>query len=315
MRKAWWALIALVVVSACANTPQAGSSSPPASPGTSPSASASPSATLTAADCAAAATLVAPGGLTIGTDNPAFSPYFMGGETKEHKEWQFNDPYTGKGFEDAVAYEMASRLGYSADQVTWTVAPFGQLFKPGAKDFDVAIEQIGYNQKRANAVDLTDSYYDVARAVVARKGTPITQATSIADLQQYRLATQIGTTDYDFITDVIQPTKEPGAYNSLADAVAAINAHQVDGLVVDLPTALYMADPFVQQVKNSVVVGQFPPQAESNYFSMALAKGSAFTACVNLAIQEMKDDGTLQSITDEWLSKQTNVGEVPTFSS
>jgi polar amino acid transport system substrate-binding protein len=115
---------------------------------------------------------------------------------------------------------------------------------------------------------------------------------------------------------VIQPTKEPGAYNSLSDAVAAINAHQVDGLVVDLPTALYMADPFVQEVKHSVVVGQFPPQpGESNYFSMALAKGSALTACVNLALQEMKDDGTLQDITDEWLSKQTNVGEVPTFSS
>jgi polar amino acid transport system substrate-binding protein len=253
--------------------------------------------------------------LTIGTDNPAFPPYFAGGETKAHKSWKFNDPYTGKGFEDAVAYEVANRLGFSQEEVTWVVAPFGQTYKPGPKDWDFAIEQIGYSAKRANAVDFTDSYYDTARAVVAVKGTPITSAKTVEDLRAYKLATQIGTTDYDFIVNVIQPTKEPGAYNSLSDAVAAINAHQIDGLVVDLPTALYMADPFVQEVKNSTVVGQFTPEPGGAHFGMTLQKGSSLTPCIDLALQEMKADGTLQTITQLWLSEKTNVGTVPVFGS
>src|SRR5437867_13117406 len=207
-------------------------------------------------------------------------------------------------------------MGFTPDQVTWVVAPFAQTYKPGSKNYDFAIEQIDYSAKRARAVDFSDSYYDKARAVVARKGTPITKAKSIADLKPFKLATQIGTTDYDFIVNVIQPSKEPGAYNSLSDAVAAINAHQIDGLVVDLPTALYMADPFVQEVKNSVVVGQFAPTSgETSYFSMALTKGSTLTACVNQALEEVKADQTLKAITDEWLSQKTNVGQVPTLSS
>jgi polar amino acid transport system substrate-binding protein len=310
------AFAALVVGMAACGSPAApgASSAPPGASSGGPSPSAT--AAATAADCASSVTMVDPGTMTIGTGNPAYSPYFAGGETKEHKDWKFNDPYAQKGFEDAVAYEVANRLGFAPEQVVWTVAPFGQLFKPGPKDFDFAIEQIGYNTKRTRAVDLSESYYEVARALVAVKGTPITDATSISDLKDYTLATEIGTTDYDFIVNVIQPNKEPGAFNSLADAVAAINTGNVDGLVVDYPTALYMADPFVQQVKNSVVVGQFPPQpGESNYFSMATAKDSPLSACVNLALEEMKADGTLQDITETWLSKQTNVGEVPVFSS
>jgi polar amino acid transport system substrate-binding protein len=311
MRRLGWLLVLIgVTAAACAKGSPTGSSPSPAPTAT----SGSPSALATAADCARAASFVSSGVLTLGTGNPAYSPYFAGGETKSHPEWKFNDPYTGKGFEDAVAYEVANRLGFSADQVTWTVAPFGQLFKPGPKNFDVAIEQIDYNAKRARALDLTESYYDKARALVAVKGTPITKATTIADLRPFKLATEIGTTDYDYIVNTIQPTKEAGAYHSLSDAVAAINAHQVDGLVVDLPTALYMADPFVQEVKNSVVVGQFPATpGQAEYFSMALPKGSSLTSCANQAIEEMKSDGTLSDITTEWLSQRTNVGEVPTF--
>jgi len=253
------------------------------------------------------------GRLTIGTDNPAFPPYFAGGETKQH-EWKFNDPYTGEGFEAAVAYEVADRMGFSNDEVVWAVAPFGQTYKPGPKDYDFAIEQISYSDKRAQAVDFSDSYYDVDQALVAVKGTPITEATSIADLKDYSLASQIGTTSYDFIVDTIQPDKEPGAYDKLSDSVAAINAGQVDGLVVDLPTALYMADPFVQQVKNSTVVGQFQTAAAGEYFAMSFEKGNGLVECVNKALGEMKADGTLDDIEQTWLSEKTNVGKVPVLS-
>jgi polar amino acid transport system substrate-binding protein len=266
----------------------------------------------TAADCAKGSNIpyVSSGVLTIGTDNPAYPPYFAGGETDANPDWKFNDPFTGKGFEDAVAYEVASRMGFTGDQVQWTVAPFGQTYKPGSKNYDFAIEQISYSPKRAEAVDFSESYYDVNQALVTTKGSLVEGATSIADLKPFSLAAQIGTTNYDFITNVIQPDQEAGVYNSTSDAVAALNAGQIDAIVVDLPTALYLADPFVQEVKNGVVVGQFE-NTSGEYFGMTFGKGSPLVACVNLALTEMKADGTLAAIQQEWLSEKTNVGKVP----
>jgi len=294
-----------VLLAACANdNPSVGGQ---------PSGTPAPATPATAAACASqnASAFTSAGRLTIGTDNPAYPPYFTGGETKDHPEWKFNDPYTGKGFEDEVAYAVAKRLGFAKGDVQWTVAPFGQTYKPGPKDYDFAIEQISYSAKRAQAVDFSDSYYDVNQALVSVKGNPITAAKTIADLRPYSIATQIGTTSYDFIKNVIQPTKQPGAYNSLSDSVAALNAGQVDAIVVDLPTALIMTDPFVQEVKNGVVVGQFATSAQGEHFGMTFAKGSPLVPCVNQALAELKGDGTLQDITKTWLSKKTNVGTVP----
>jgi polar amino acid transport system substrate-binding protein len=303
MRKLLLGLVALTIVAvACSKTTT-----------TTPASSGSPSIAQTAQQCAASATFVKGGTLTVGTDNPAYPPYFQGGTTKG-SEWQINDPSTGKGFESAVAYEIAKRMGFTPEQVTWIVVPFDQSYAPGNKSFDFDINQISYKPARAKAVDFSDSYYDVNQAIVAVKGTPITNATSVADLKQYSLAAPLGTTSYDTITDVIQPTKEAGVYNTLDDTVAALNAGTVDGIVVDLPTALYIADPYVQEAKNSVVVGQFPPPASGGeHFGTVQPKGSSLTACVNLALEEMKADGTLQALTTKWLSKKTNVGEVPVF--
>jgi polar amino acid transport system substrate-binding protein len=275
----------------------------------------SPSVAGTAAECAKqVTTYVNQGMLTIGTDNPAYPPYFQGGAPKG-SQWKLNDPATGKGFESAVAYAVAAEMGFSTDKVQWVVAPFNQTYAPGSKSWDFAIEQISYSAKRAQAVDFSDSYYDLNQALVAVKGTPITRAKTLADLKGYTLAAPIGTTSYDYIVNVVKPTKEPGAFNSLADTVAAINAHQVDGIVVDLPTALFIADPFVQEVKNSVVVGQFPTVGTPEHFGMTFVKGNSLVGCVNQALAELKSAGMLQAITTKWLSEKTNVGAVPVFSS
>jgi polar amino acid transport system substrate-binding protein len=277
-----------------------------------------PTAAATAADCAAGVTsFVSSGTLTIGTDNPAYPPYFQGGTGKD-SEWKINDPNTGQGFESAVAYEIASRMGFSADQVTWVVVPFKQAYAPGAKAFDLDLNQVSYSAKRAEAVDFSESYYDVNQALVIVKGTPIADATSIQDLQGFTLAAPLGTTSYTLITDYIQvPEGQAAVYQTLSDSVAALNAGQVDGIVVDFPTALYIADPYVQEVKDSTVLAQFPNDAVEGgeYFGAVLGKDSPLTGCVNLALQEMKADGTLEAITTEWLSEKTNVGEVPVFSS
>ena len=283
-----------------------------ASSTTTSSAGASSSAS-TAAACASAATFVNDGKLTIGTDNPAYPPYFQGG-TPSGSDWKINDPSTGKGFESAVAYEIASRMGFSKDQVQWVVVPFTQSYAPGPKSFDFDINQISYSAKRAQEVDFSQSYYDVNQAIVIRKDSPIASATSVADLAQYKLAAPLGTTSSDLISSYIGGT--PGTFQTLRDAVAAVNAGQADGLVVDYPTALYMADPYVQQVHDSTVLAQFPNDAVEGgeYFGTVQQKGSTLTPCIDQALQEMKADGTLQSITNTWLSKKTNVGEVPVWS-
>ena len=295
-----------------------GTTSAATSAPTSGATSGATSAATTAADeCATdQLNLVKPGQLTVGTDNPAYPPWFSGGTTKDSM-WKVDDPNNGKGLESAVAFEVAKRLGFSKDQVEWVVAPFSQTYAPGSKDYDFAIEQISVTKKREEAVDFSDSYYDVNQALVAVKGTPAASATTIADLKDLNLAAPIGTTAYTYITDVIQPNTEPGSYATLADTVAALNAHQVDAMVVDLPTALYIADPFVQQVKNSVVVGQFanPEGGTTDHVGMAFVKGNSLVACVNKALGAMTDDGTLADLQNEWLSKQTNVGTVPVFKS
>lgn len=266
----------------------------------------------TAVDCAASAPFVTADQLTIGTDNPAYPPYFAGGETDEH-DWKFNDPYTGEGFEAAIAYEVAARLGFTEDAVEWTVAPFNQTYKPGPKDYDFAIEQISYSDKRDNAVDFSDSYYDVNQALVVRTDTPIAKATDNAGLAEFTFAAPIGTTSYDLIDSTIQPNTEAGAYETLALAVAALNAKQIDAIVVDLPTALYLADPFVQEAKNSTVLAQYATAAGGEHFGMSFVEGNGLRDCVNLALKEMTADGTLVAIQQTWLSEKTNVGEVPVF--
>lgn len=268
----------------------------------------------TAADCAVANadSFKSPGTLTIGTDNPAFPPWFSGGETDAHSEWKFDDPYTGKGYEAATAYAVAEAMGFTKDQVAWVVAPFAQTYKPGDKDYDFAIEQISFSPKRDEAVDFSDSYYDVQQALVAAKGSPIAGATSIGDLAGTTIAAPIGTTSYDYIVANI-PDATAGSYTTLSDTVAALNAGQVDAIVVDAPTAYYLADPFVQEVKDGVVVGLFPPAGEQEYFGLTFVTGSPLVPCANLALEEIKADGTLDAIHQTWLVDKTNVGQVPEF--
>jgi polar amino acid transport system substrate-binding protein len=285
----------------------------PAIGGGSPTGGAAPA---TAAECAEqnSDALITPDTLTIGTDNPAYPPYFQGGTSKD-SEWKINDPNTGEGFESAVGYEIASRMDLST--VAWVVVPFKQSYAPGPKSFDLDLNQVSYSSKRAQAVAFSESYYDVNQAVVVVKGTPIADATSIEELRQYTLAAPLGTTSADLITDYIQTESNPGVYQTVSDSVAALNAGQVDGIVVDYPTALYIADPFVQEVKNSIVLAQFPNEAVEGgeYFGAVLAKDSPLTECVDLALGEMKADGTLDAITTKWLNEETNVGEVPVFES
>ena len=241
------------------------------------------------------------GMLTIGTDNPAYPPWFDGGETKGTK-WKINDPAKGKGFESAVAYAVAKQLGFTGLEVHWVVVPFNNSFKPGKKSFDFFINQVSYLPERAKNVDFSASYYDVNQAIVALRGKPAASAKSVAALKKFKLGAQIGTTSYQYIVKNIKPSSSPSVYDSNNDAVTALKNGQIDGLVVDLPTAFYVT---AVQVENGVIVGQFPSVGGQERFGLVLGKGSALTPCVDKALAALKANGTLKRLQQQWLSKAT----------
>lgn len=246
--------------------------------------------------------LLTPGQLTVGTDNPAFPPWFEGG-TPEGSSWEINDPSTGEGFESAVAYAVAEELGFSEDQVVWVEVPFNQSFRPGPKDFDFDINQISYRPQRDQAVDFSDSYYDVNQALVAKADSPIADATSREDLKAYKLGAPVGTTSFDYIDQNIQPDQDPGVYDTLNDAITALENEQIDGVVVDLPTAFFIV---AVQLDDGTIVGQFPTVGEQEYFGMVFEDGNPLVECVNQALGRLRDDGTLADIQQEWLADKAD---------
>jgi polar amino acid transport system substrate-binding protein len=249
--------------------------------------------------------LVNGGQLTIGTDNPAYPPWF-GGTPPKGSTWKISDPASGQGFEGAVASAVAGKLGFAKNEVKWVVVPFEQSFKPGAKSFDFDINEVSYTPERAKSVDFSDSYYDVNQGLVAIKGTPITKAKTIADLKPYKLGVQIGTTSFDYVDQNVKPDQQPSVYNNSNDVNSGLKSHGVDGIVTDLPTAYYITG--AEQVPNSVIVGQFPTVGgTSEHFGLVLAKDSALTPCVNKSLADLKAAGTLASIQSEWLSQKTSV--------
>jgi polar amino acid transport system substrate-binding protein len=245
--------------------------------------------------------LVTSGKLTVGTDNPAYPPWFGG---TQKKPWKVSDPNSGEGFESAVAYAVAKQLGFSKGDVKWVVVPFDQSFRPGSKNFDFDINQISFTPQRAKAVSFSDSYYNVNQALIGIKGSPITKVKTQADIKKYKLGVQLGTTSYQYVVKNIKPSQQPSVYNNSQDVTSALKAHQIDGVVVDLPTAFFITGS--GEVPNSEVVGQFPTVGTPEHFGMVFSKGNSLVSCVDKALAKLKSDGTLPKIQREWLSNKVS---------
>jgi polar amino acid transport system substrate-binding protein len=310
MRKTTIPSLALIAILAAACS-SAGSSA-----STAPTAAASPSTALastapsvapsaSADPCAPAAlTLATAGVFTIGTDNPAYPPYFAENADK-HKTapWELSDPTNGEGFESAVGYAIADRMGFAKADVTWLVVPFANSFSPGPKTFDIDLNQVNYKVERTQTADLSKGYYFGNQALVVLKTSPLAKATSIAELKDYVYGAQVGTTSYDSIAALIAPSKDTRVYDTNDLAIKALGNKTIDGVVVDLPTADYITN---VQVDNAVIVGQFDG-GTPEYFSAVLTKGSPLTGCVDAAIDSLTTDGTLAGLASKWLPFQDSV--------
>jgi len=250
------------------------------------------SAAGTGNECTVGKTLEA-NTLTIGTGNPAYSP------------WVDNDaPESKEGFEAAVAYAVAEELGFADTAVKWVRTGFDEAIQPGVKNFDFNLQQYTITDERKKTVSFSDSYYTTNQAVVALKGSPAIGATTIAALKDVKFGAQAGTTSLDFITNVIKPSAEPFVYDDNAGAKAALEAKQIDA-VVDLPTAFYIA---AAELTDASVVGQFPASLSTtpDNFGLVFDLNNELVGCVNTALATLKEDGTLAAIEKTWLSDKTS---------
>lgn len=249
-----------------------------------------------AANHCAAGKTITDGMLTVATGNPAYYP------------WVHDDkPEDGKGFEAAVAYEVASRMGFAKDKVTWVRTSFDEAIQPGEKNFDVNIQQYSITAERDKIVDFSDPYYTAAAAILVRKATMESGVKpEIAALKALKWGVMGSTTALPVVTELIKPDSDPLLYDDNANVVAAMKANQIDAAIFDLPTALYLS---AVVLEDGALLGQFPADASKNpdQFGMLMSEGNPLKGCVNDALKAMKDDGTLAKIEAQWLQEATGV--------
>jgi len=295
------ALPVLLAAMACAPADSEGSSSSAGTSSDAASSDASASAGSTeAADACApdSLDLRTPGTLTVGTDSPAYEPWFVD-----------DDPTNGQGYESALAYAVADQLGFSKDQVTWVTVPFNTSYKPGAKTFDLDINQISITPAREKVVDFSDGYYSATQAIIALKDSPVAAATSVADLADYKLGAQTGTTSLTAIRDTIKPSSDPAVFEDTNAAKQALLNGQVDAIVADLPTAFYITS---VEIPKASILGQFAAETDQDEeFGMLFEKGSSLVPCVDQALAALKSDGTLEQLQQQWLSDTVGVPTLP----
>jgi polar amino acid transport system substrate-binding protein len=225
------------------------------------------------------------GVLTVATDKPAYPPWF-----------ENNNPSNGKGYESAVAYDIAKELGFKASQVRWAYEPFDASYAPGPKKFDFDINEISYTAQRAQAVSFSTGYYNVQQALVALKNSPIATKHSPAELKTYVYGDQIGTTSLALITGSIQPTTQPKVFSTLNDVKEALQTHEIAAFVTDTPTAQYIS---ADEIPGSEMVAQFPSSGE--HYGLLFTKGNPLVRCVNKAIAKLKANGTLAALQKQYL--------------
>ncbi len=245
-------------------------------------------------DSSSACPTIESGKLTIATGTPAFEPWVVG-----------DAPESGEGFEAAVAYAVAGELGYTNENVVWVRTGFDEAIQPGAKNFDFNLQQYSITDERKATVSFSNPYYSTNQAVVGFADSPVASATKLSELKELKFGAQSGTTSLDFINNVIQPTNEPFVYDDNAGAKAALEAKQIDAIVVDLPTAFYIS---AVEIEGSKVIGQFPlsDAVAADNFGLLFDKDNKLVDCVNTALGALKESGKLAEIEKTWLADKTN---------
>ena len=262
-------------VAALALTASGGSASSVAS-------SVASSASSAAASTSAAAgelTTVEAGKLTMAT-NATFPPYEM---TTDAGEFEGIDIETAQAIADKLGLEL------QIDDMDFDAA----LLSVQQGKADIVMAGVTVTDERKAVMDFSDSYATGIQSIIVPEGSDIA---SPDDLAGKKIGTQRGTTGYIYCTDDFGEDAVV-AYDSGLTAVQALNNGQVDAVVIDnAPAKEYVAaNPGLKVLETSY--------AEEDY-AIGMAKGSSLEDVVNAALEELKADGTLQSIVDKYITAE-----------
>lgn len=241
---------------------------------------------------AAALETITPGKLTIATGEPAYEPWVIG-----------DAPESGEGFEAAIAYAVAAELGFAAEDVVWVRSTFDSAIAPGPKDWDFNLQQFSITEERKAAVDFSSAYYTTSQAIITVEGSAAATATSLEELSAVTLGVPTGTTSYTIAAAELGEDNLQ-VFNTVEDTVLALQSGQIDGLIVDLPTAFYLT---AVELEGGLIVGQFADHEGGDEYGLVLQKDSPLTAAVTAAVDALREDGTLEAIELEWLSDAVSV--------
>jgi len=226
------------------------------------------------------------GKIIIHTDEPVYEPWFVD-----------NDPANGKGFESAVAFAVAEKLGFSEDQVEWGRTPFNNSYAPGPKPFDFYICDVSRTPERARAVGFSEPYNAVPLVVVTKADGPVMEATSLEDLAQFKWGTQIGTTFHSYIESHIKPEQDILVYDTNADSLTALMNDTVQAVVQTLQIGIFNVD---VQFEGLALGGLLPDSDQ--YTALVTELDSPLIPYLDAAVIELWNDGTIPALSDEYLA-------------
>ena len=239
----------------------------------------------------------ASGHLTVATDNPVSSPWYLQ-----------NHPANGQGYEAGVVYAVASQLGIARHNVNWVVQSYASSYAAGKKPYDFDANEVTFAKSRLKDVGFSTSYFDLHQAIVALTGSPIVANHAPRQLRTYRYGGLAGTPGLAYITRYIHPRTKTKSYATMAALVAALKNGAIDALVIDTPTGKYMTTSQLVNANGSpfaTVVGQFP--STGDHYSLVFRKGNPLIGCVDLALAALRANGTMASLTKRWLGAYTQV--------
>jgi len=234
--------------------------------------------------------LITPGTLTVATELPA--PPFWIGDDYDH--------ITG-GFEVDFAKELAKRVGLA--NVKFVEMPFSGLVAGQQCPCDINFSQVTITPDRDKVVDFTEPYFDANQGVLAKKGITVA---NLDDAKKVRWGVQLNTTANSYLADKIKPATEPRVFDRTTDAFAALNAGQIDAVMLDTPIVLGAVKE--KEVKDAEVVGQFKT---GEVYGAVVNKGSKNVDAFNTAIKAMKADGFRDQLFKKYFADQAAVPEIP----
>ena len=227
-----------------------------------------------------------PGKLTVGTGDPVYPPWMLN-----------NDPASGEGFENGLVYALAAEMGFAPEDVVWVGQTFDQAIAPGAKAYDFAIQQISVTEARAEIVTFSQVYFQPDKAVIALPGSAVEGASSFADLQGARWGAVIGTTDNDYLVNILG-VDDAAIYNEQVDVFQAMLAGQIDATLVALPTALYVT---AVQLPEARIVALLPPDANDRGHGLLFEFGNPLVDWVDAALFAVIERGVVDELKETYL--------------